>query len=195
MHKWHRICSQSSANHKGYLCPHWGAHKEPDLSRSQTSLNNHQDLVWFSTIKSPWRRRQYKLSKVHHNLGDSWIMLVHLGDKSPGVTNTQRSLMKCFSWRFLGSLKRVAQISLRKLEFEWRLRERRFELKRVFQSVCKWSKWPNELRGRGGPFIAPKRNLLIEVLGIQTCLGWKPDMSTKVYWNPALAPDMSGAGT
>jgi hypothetical protein len=134
MHKWHKICSWSEANHKGYLRLHWGAHKEPDLSRSQTSPNGHQDLVGFSIIKSPWRGGQYRLSEVHHNLGDSRTTLVHLGDKSIRVTNTRRSSMKCFAWRFWGWLKRVAQISLRKLGLEWSLRERRFELKRIFAS-------------------------------------------------------------
>jgi hypothetical protein len=67
MHKRHKIYSQSSANHKG--CLHLD--KGSGLSQPQTSQNNHQDLDWFSTIKFSQRRGQYKLSKVHHNLGDS----------------------------------------------------------------------------------------------------------------------------
>jgi hypothetical protein len=117
-------------NHIGYLRLSWGAHKELDLSRSQTSPNDHQDLVQFSTIRSPQRRGQYKLSEVHHNLGDSQTTLVHLGDKSPRITNTRRSSIKCLAWWLSWSLKRVTQISPRKLRLEWCLREIRFELKR-----------------------------------------------------------------
>jgi hypothetical protein len=40
-----------------------------------------------------------------------------------------------------------------------------------------------------------KRNLLVEVSEIRTCLARGPDMSGKGYWNPALAPDMSGVRT
>jgi hypothetical protein len=72
MHKRHKICSWSSANHKDSLHLYWGAHKEWDLYWSKTSMNDHKDLVHFFTIKSSRRRDQYKLFKVHHNLGDSW---------------------------------------------------------------------------------------------------------------------------
>jgi hypothetical protein len=70
MHKRHTIYFQNSANHKGCLRFHWGAHKESGLSRPQTSSNDHQDLIRFSTIKSPWRRGWYKLFEIHNNLGD-----------------------------------------------------------------------------------------------------------------------------
>jgi hypothetical protein len=54
---------------------------------------------------------------------------------------------------------------------------------------------PMEQRGRGPPFIAPKRNLPVRVSEIQTCSARRPDMSGNHYWNPILAPEMSGAGT
>jgi hypothetical protein len=47
----------------------------------------------------------------------------------------------------------------------------------------------------GGPFIAPRGNLPIAVLGTRTCPNWEPDMSTKAYSNPAMALVMSSAGT
>jgi hypothetical protein len=53
--------------------------------------------VWFFTIKSPQRRGQYKLSEDHDNLGGFQRHLVCLGDKSPRVTNTERSSVKCFA--------------------------------------------------------------------------------------------------
>jgi hypothetical protein len=65
----------------------------------------------------------------------------------------------------------------------------------LVQKVFKSVEWPNELRGHVPPFIAPKRNLPIGVLEIQTCPARGPDMSRKGYWNPALAPDMSDVGT
>jgi hypothetical protein len=68
----------------------------------------------------------------------------------------------------VGHSKRVAQISPTKLRLESSLRESEFELKRVLECVCKLNEWPNELTGRGGPFIALKRNLPIEVLETQT---------------------------
>jgi hypothetical protein len=48
--------------------------------------------------------------------------------------------MKYLRWRSSGSLKSEAQISPRKLGFEWSLEERGWELKRVSQSVynVKW---------------------------------------------------------
>jgi hypothetical protein len=71
MHKRYKICSWCSANHKGYLCLRWDAHKEPGLSQPQTSLNDHKDLVRFFTIKSPRMRGQYKFFEIHHNFCDS----------------------------------------------------------------------------------------------------------------------------
>jgi hypothetical protein len=75
--------------------------------------------------------------------------LVHLGDKSARETDTWRSSIKCLSWGLSGSLKRMVQISPRKLRLEWALRERRFELKRerlnVFASwtsgSMSWGAW------------------------------------------------------
>jgi hypothetical protein len=120
-----------------------------------------------STIKSPQMRRQYKLSEVNHNLGDSWRTLVHLGDKSLRETNTQRSSMKCFAWRLSGSLKRVAQFKR--------------ECSKVYAS---WTKWPNGLERCGGYFIAPQGNLPVE--GVRD-----PDMSGlggRHVWQHSLEP-------
>jgi hypothetical protein len=49
--------------------------------------------------------------------------------------------------------------------------------------------------GAWASFYSPKRNLPIGVSEIRTCPTRGPDMSAKGYWNPALAPDISGAGT
>jgi hypothetical protein len=65
----------------------------------------------------------------------------------------------------------------------------------LVQKVFKSVEWTNELKGCVPPFIAPKRNLSVEVSEIQTCPTMRPDMSEKGYWNSSLAPDMSGVGT
>jgi hypothetical protein len=143
MHKRHKICSWSSANHKGSLRLCWGAHKEPGLSWSQTSPNDHQDLVRFFTIKSSQRRGQYKLFEVHHNLGDSRTTLVRLGDKPPKKNEHTEIIDEVLAWRLSGPLKRMAQISLRKLRLEWSLRERGFELKKDWFKV-----YSSELSGQ-----------------------------------------------
>jgi hypothetical protein len=148
MHRRHKNCSWSLTHHKGRQRLCWGVHNKPGLFRPQTSPNDHQDLVQFSTIKSPRTRGQYKLSEVHHNLGDSRTTLVHLGDKTLRVTNTQRSLMKCFTWRFSESLKRVTQISPRKLRLEWSLRESESELKRECLNV--FASWMSGQMSWGG---------------------------------------------
>jgi hypothetical protein len=49
-------------------------------------------------------------------------------------------------------------------------------------------------KGRRDPFIAPKRNLPIGMSETWTCRGWRSDMSDNSFYNPALAPDISGAG-
>jgi hypothetical protein len=116
--------------------PLWSSQRATSLSTLiHSEWSPRSSLV--STIKSPQRRGQYKLSEVDHNLGDSQTTYFMKGNESPRATNTQRSLMKCLSWRSSGSLKSEAQISHRKLGFEWSLDERGWELKRVSQSVCK----------------------------------------------------------
>jgi hypothetical protein len=72
--------------------------------------------------------------------------------------------MKCFERRSRGSLKSEAQISPRKLRFEWSLRERDLELKGVSQNVCRFkiSGLPSK-GGVGGAFIAPKGNMAVGV--------------------------------
>jgi hypothetical protein len=135
MHKRHKICSQSLANHKGSLCPYWGAHKQSDLSWSKTSQNDHKFLVWFSTIKSPRMRGQYKLFEVHHNLGDSRTTPSLSRGQVPKRNKHTEIVDEVLIWRLSGSLKRKAQISHRKLGLEWSLRERGFELKKGWFKV------------------------------------------------------------
>jgi hypothetical protein len=65
----------------------------------------------------------------------------------------------------------------------------------LVQSVFKSVEWPNKVRGRGPPFITPKRNLPVGVSEFQTCPARGLDMSANDYWNLALATDMSGTGT
>jgi hypothetical protein len=48
------------------------------------------------------------------------------------------------------------------------------------------------LERRGGPFIAPQKNLVIGVSETRTCSGRGPDMSENPLWKPAWGPDMSG---
>jgi hypothetical protein len=135
MHKRHKICSWSLANYKGSLCLRWGAHKELDISRSKTTMNDHKDQVRFSAIKSPWRRGQYKLSKIQHNLGDSRTTPSPSRGQVPKRNEHTEIVDEVHAWRLSGSLKRKAQISLRKLGLEWSLRERGFELKRGWFKV------------------------------------------------------------
>jgi hypothetical protein len=113
--------------------------------------------------------------------------LVRLGNKSPSVTNTRRSSVKCLSWRSSGSLKSEAQISLWKLEFEWSLEERGWERKRASQSVCNVYWVSCRAREAWGAFYSPLRE----------SSRWSvrnPDMSGQPLWNPAWGPDMSGLG-
>jgi hypothetical protein len=65
----------------------------------------------------------------------------------------------------------------------------------LVQSIFKSMEWPTEGGRHGPPFIAPKMNLSVGVSEIRTCSVRGPDMFANGYWNPALAPDMSGAGT
>jgi hypothetical protein len=117
-----------------------------------------------SIIKSPRRRGQYKLFEVHNDHVTPGQHLVHLGDKSPRVMNTRRSSMKWVSWRSRGSLESEAQISHRKLRFEWSMRERSLELKRVSQCACNLNWVANWAMEVWGPSIAPKG---INLLGCQ----------------------------
>jgi hypothetical protein len=56
---------------------------------------------------------------------------VHLGDESPRVTNTQRSLVKCSCLKIERAIQKLAQISPRRLGFDLSLREREFDLKKL----------------------------------------------------------------
>jgi hypothetical protein len=49
------------------------------------------------------------------------------------------------------------------------------------------------VRGVETSFYAPKGNLPIGVSKIWTCPVRSPDISGKCYWNPVLAPNISGA--
>jgi hypothetical protein len=54
---------------------------------------------------------------------------------------------------------KVAQISPRKLRLEWSLRESEFELKRVFQRVCKLNWVAKRATEAWGAFYSPQGNL------------------------------------
>jgi hypothetical protein len=80
----------------------------------------------------------------------------HIG--FPSMT-TCLFLSKCLRWRSSGSIKSEAQISHRKLGFEWTLEERGWELMRVYQSICKvkWVANPAREPWGGGGFYSPPR--------------------------------------
>jgi hypothetical protein len=181
MHKRHKICLWSLANHKGCLRLRWGVHKGPDLSRPQTSPNDHQSLVRFSTIKFPRRRGQYILFKIHHNIGNS---------------RTTPSLSKGQVLKSNEHTKIIDEVIYLKIEWVTQMmareRERVWAQERLVQRVFNWIEWPTKLRGRGGLFVASKRNMPIGGSKSWTCSGWGPDMSSNRLWNPALTPDMSG---
>jgi hypothetical protein len=65
--------------------------------------------------------------------------------------------VKWLRWRSSGSLKSEAQISPRKLVFEWSLEERDWELKRVCQSVCNVKWVASRARDVWGAFYSPAR--------------------------------------
>jgi hypothetical protein len=174
MHKRHNICSWILANYRGSLRLRWGAHKEPNLSRSKTSPNDHKDLVWFSTMKSPWMRWQYKLSDVHHNLGDSWTIPRLSRGKVPKRNEHTEIIDEVLAWRLSGSLKRIAQISLGSLDWSEAWERERF-----------WAKWPTELGARGA-LIAPRRNLPIRVSETRTC----PVSRAEHVRTPSLKPSL-----
>jgi hypothetical protein len=142
-HKRQKICSWSSANHESCLHLRWGVHKGPCLSRPQTSPNDHQDLVWFSTIKFPRTRGQYKLFEIHNNLGNS--------QRTPSLSRGQvcksnehtEVIGEVLCLKIERVTQRMAQISLRKLGLEWSLREREFELKK-----CWFKKFSSQRSGQ-----------------------------------------------
>jgi hypothetical protein len=157
MHKRHKICSRSLANHKVRLHPRWGAHKELGLSRPKISLNDHQDLVQFSTIKSTWRRGQYKLSEVHHNLGDSRTTPSPSRGQVLKRNEHTEIIDEVLAWRLSGSLKRMAQISLMELRLEWSLRERGFELKKDWFKMFSSELSGQPIWGGVGTFYSPQK--------------------------------------
>jgi hypothetical protein len=78
--------------------------------------------------------------------------LVRLGDKSPRVMNTRRSLVKCFCLKIERVTQELTQISSRRLEFDWSLREREFELKKLrFKGFS--SQWSGQMSGEGGDHL------------------------------------------
>jgi hypothetical protein len=100
------------------------------------------------------------------------------------------------------------------LEFEDRVGHSRVRLKSLLESLNLNKAWrrevgssrecikvfamciecPTELERRGGPFIAPQKNLAVEVSETRTCPSQGVDMSDQPLWNPAWGPDMSGLG-
>jgi hypothetical protein len=121
--------------------------------------------------------------------------LVHLGDKSPGATNTQRLSMKCFALRSSGSLKGCLKSLLGGLDLSEARRRESLSSRSFGSYYFQVNGVANGVRGWRPPFIPPKGNLPVEVSEIHTCPAKRPDMSEKCYWNPVLALDKSGAGT
>jgi hypothetical protein len=137
--------------------------------------------------------------------------LVHLVDKSPRVTNTQRLSVKCLAWRLRGSLKRMTQISLRSLDWSeaWR---REFLGSRNVGSKCfQNSGVANLVKEAWSSFYSPQkesfrwgvRDLDISGLGaghIHKCL-LEPGLGTGHVQCLGLTqvnsrrPDMSSPGT
>jgi hypothetical protein len=130
-----------------------------------------QDLVWFPLSNPHEGEGNTNFLRSTRTLVTPGQHLVCLGDKSQRVTNTWRSLMKCFEWQLRESIKNEAQMSPMKLRSEWSLRERDLEIKRVYQSICKSVWWPPKLRERGGRFIAPQGNLAVGMSETRTWPG------------------------
>jgi hypothetical protein len=83
--------------------------------------------------------------------------LVHLGDESPRVTNIQRSSMKCSCLENEWVTQELTQICSRRLGFDWNLREREFELKKLWFKGFS-SQWRGQVSGVGGdPLLYPHR--------------------------------------
>jgi hypothetical protein len=157
MHKRHKICFPSLANHKGCLRLYWGAHKELGLSQPQTSSNDHQDLVWFSTIKTPRRRGQYKLFEVHHNLGDSRTTPSPSRGQVSKSNGHTKIIGEVLSLKIERALKRMAQISLRKLGSEWSLKERGLSSRNVGSMCFQNSGVANWVKEVWGSFYSPQK--------------------------------------
>jgi hypothetical protein len=193
MHKRYKICSWCSANHKGYLRLRWDAHKESGLSQPQTPLNDHKDLVRFSTIKSPRMRGQYKFFEIHHNFCNSLTTPSPSSEQVPKSNEHTEIIGEVLSLKIWedhskGWLKSL----LRSLDWSEVWRRECLNLRNVGSKVYKWVKCPAEWRTHGAPFIARKKNLSIGMSEIRACPGWGPNMSVNSYWNPVLAPNMSG---
>jgi hypothetical protein len=148
------------------------------LSWPQTSLNDHQDLVQFSTIKSPWRRWQYKLSEAHHNLGGSqrkpslsrgWIPK---NNERTEIVGKMLLLEDRKGHSRIGSNLSYKACIWLKLE---RDRGREFDLQKLRSKG-----FSSQQSGGGTPFIAPTWNLPVGVLEIQTCPARSSDISEKV---------------
>jgi hypothetical protein len=98
--------------------------------------------------------------------------LVHLEDKSPRVTNTRRSSVKCFAWILRWSLNGWLKSLLGSLDWSEAWRREGLSSRSVgskgFQvsGVAKWTK------GVWASFYSPKRNLLVGVSEIRICPGW-----------------------
>jgi hypothetical protein len=167
----------------------------------------------FLTLSIPeWSTRFslfFPLSNPHEGEGNTNFMrltttlvspgghLVYLGDKSPRVTNTRRSSVKCLLEGWEGHSRGWLKSLLGSLGLSetWG-RERPSLSSRSFGSKCLHvNKVSNWAKGAWGSFYSPQGNLAVRVLETRTCPGCGPDISDKSLWNPALAPDISGAGT
>jgi hypothetical protein len=113
--------------------------------------------VWFFTIKSPQRREQYKLFEDHDNLGGFQRHLVRLGDKSPRVTNTERSSVKCFAWRLRGSLKGWLKSLLESLDVSGAWRRESLSSRNAGSKCFQVSGVVNRVKGAWTSFYSPQK--------------------------------------
>jgi hypothetical protein len=63
-------------------------------------------------------RGQYKLSEVYHNIGDSRTTPSRSREQVPKINEHTKIVDEVLASRLSGSLKRMAQISLRKIGLE-----------------------------------------------------------------------------
>jgi hypothetical protein len=112
--------------------------------------------------------------------------LVRLGDESPRVTNTQRLLVKCSCLKIEQVTQDLTQISHRRLEFDWSMREclssRNLGWK-VFQ-INRVAKW---VKGQETPFYSPHSESSRWGVRQPDMSSWELDKSRNPLCNPVLS--------
>jgi hypothetical protein len=150
MHERQKIYSQSLANHKGSLRLRWGAHKEPDLSRSKTSWTITKIQFSFPLSNPHQGEGNTNFSRFTTTLVTPGQHLVRLGDKSSRETNKHRSSMKCLLDGWVGHSREWLKSLLGSLDWReaW---GREVLISRRVGSKCIQEKWvANRAEGEGG---------------------------------------------